>query len=405
MPVYKYKARDKFGKVIDGFMEASSSEMVASHLEGLGNIPVFVHEKKKNIVSLDSLPSFTGISREDLILFNRQLSALFSAGIPLLSSLNALSEQTENRRMKEVINTLRNDIEKGSSLSDALARHPKVFSALYLSMIQAGEMAGALDEILNRLATMAEYEKDTRARIKAATRYPKIVIITISVAFIALVTFVIPRFATMFAKFGGTLPLPTRVMIDINYIIHHYWYLVVAVTAAIGMGFHWYTNTKEGRLRWDGLMLRIPVFGPLFLKIAMSRFTHILGMLMRTGVPILDTLKITSDVVGNSLISQEVQKLRVSVIQGNGISQSLKESVVFTPMVTQMISAGEQSGKLDEMMAKVSEYYDLEVEYTLKNLSTLIEPVLIIIIGGMVFFLALSIFLPMWDMASLFRPR
>jgi type II secretory pathway component PulF len=405
MPAYKYKARDKFGKAVAGVMDASSSEMVAGRLEEIGSIPVFIQEKKKDVISLDFLQRYKGVSQEDLFLFNRQLGTLFSAGIPLLSSLKTLSEQTVSRRMKEIINTVTKDIEQGSSLSDALAGQPNVFSALNVSMIQAGETAGTLDEILDRLAIIAEYEKDTSEKIKAATRYPKMVILAISAAFFVLVTFVTPKFATMFAKFGGTLPLPTRVMIAINHIIHQYWYLMVVLAGSVALGFHWYTNTKEGRLRWDGLMLRIPVFGPLFMKIAMSRFALIFGMLMRSGISILDNLKIVSSTVGNTVISREIRKLRERVMEGSGISQPLKESEVFTPLVTQMISVGEQSGKLDEMMAKVSKYYDLEVEYTIKNLSTLIEPVLIIIIGGMVLFLALAVFLPMWDMASLFRPR
>ncbi|NQT55930.1 MAG: type II secretion system F family protein, partial [Desulfobacteraceae bacterium] len=399
MPIYKYKARDKFGKAVTGVMEALDSEMAASQVDDLGYIPVSIQEKKKDVISLDFLQRYIKVSVEDLILFSRQLSTLFSAGIPLLSGLNTLAEQTENKRMKETINTVRNDVEGGSSLSDALRKHPRVFSALYVGMIQAGETAGTLDEILDRLATITEHEKDTRARIKEATRYPKMVITAISAAFIVLVTFVIPKFATMFNKLGGTLPLPTRVMININHIIHHYWYLMVVVTAAIVLGFRWYTNTRSGRLKWDGLKLRIPVFGPLFLKIAMSRFTHILGMLMRSGVPILDILEITSATVDNTVIIQEIHKLRESVMEGSGLSQPLKKSGIFTPTVTQMISVGEQSGKLDEMMDKVSKYYDLEVEYTIKNLSTLIEPVLIVVIGGMVLFLALAIFLPMWDMA------
>jgi len=405
MTAYKYKARDKFGKAIDGVMDASNPEMAADQVEDLGYIPVSIQEKKKDVISLDFLQRYRKVSVEDLILFTRQLSTMISAGIPMLSGLNTLAEQAEDKRMKETINTIRNDIEEGSSLSDALSKHPRVFSQLYVGMIQAGETAGTLDEILDRLAAITEHEKDTRARIRAATSYPKMVITAISVAFIVLVTFVIPKFATMFTKFGGTLPLPTRVMIGLNYIILHYWYLMVAVTAAIALGFHWYINTESGRLRWDGLKLRIPVFGPLFLKVAMSRFTHILGMLMRSGVPILATLKITSATVDNTVIIREVQKLRESVKEGSGLAQTLKESGIFTPMVTQMISVGEQSGKMDEMMDKVSQYYDLEVEYTIKNLSTLIEPVLIVIIGGMVLFLALAIFLPMWDMASLFRPQ
>lgn len=399
MPAYRYAARDKFGKAINGVMEASGDEMVATKLDGLGYTPVSIQEKKKDIISLDSLQRYRGVSLEDLILFNRQFSTLVSAGIPMLSSLNALSEQTENKTMKGVINTIRNDIEGGSSLSDALARHPKVFSSLYVSMIQAGETAGSLDEILDRLATLAEHEKDTRAKMRAATLYPKIVVTAISAAFIVLVTFVVPRFAAMFSRFEATLPLPTRVMIGINDIVHHYWYLMIIVPAAIVLGFHWYINTEKGKLRWDGLKIRVPIFGPLFLKIAMSRFTHILGMLMRSGVPILDTLEIASATVANTVISRELEKLRESVRGGSELSEPLKRSGVFTPMVVQMISVGEQSGKLDEMMPKVSQQYDLEAEYTIKNLSTLIEPALIITIGAIVLFLALAIFLPMWDMA------
>ena len=401
MTAFKYKARDKFGKAINGVLEASSPEMVASQLEGLGNIPVFIQEKKKDIISFDFLQRRAGVRLEDLILFSRQLSTLVGAGIPLLSSLDALSEQTESKRMKEVINTVKNDIEGGNSLSDALARHPTVFSGLYVSMIQAGEVTGALDEILDRLATITEYEKDTRARIKTATMYPKIVVIAMSTAFIILVTFVVPRFAAMFSRFEATLPLPTRIMIGISDVFRDYWFVMLLVASFVVMGFHWYTITKWGRLRWDDLKLRTPVFGPLFLKIAMSRFTHILGMLMRSGIHILETLEIASATTGNSVISKELEKLRESVREGSGLSEPLKQSGVFTPMVVQMISVGEQSGKLDEMMAKVSQYYELEVEYTIKNLSTLIEPALIVGIGGMVLFMALAIFLPMWDMARI----
>jgi type II secretory pathway component PulF len=301
--------------------------------------------------------------------------------------------------MKGVINTIMKDIEGGSFLSEALVKHPKVFPALYVSMIKAGEAAGTLDEILERLATLTEHEKDIRTKIKAATFYPRIVVAVISGAFIILMTFVVPRFAAIFSRFKATLPLPTRIMIGINDIFHHYWYLMIILLAAIVLGFHWYTNTETGRLKWDSLKIRVPIFGPLFLKVAMSRFAHILGMLMRSGVAILDTLEIASATVANKVLSQEINKLREGVKEGRGLSEPLKESGVFPPIVVQMISVGEQSGKLAEMMPKVSQHYDLEVEYTIKNLSTLIEPVLIITIGGIVLFLALAIFLPMWDMA------
>jgi len=399
MPVYKYKARDRFGRATHGIMEAPGYEMAAIQLDRLGYTPVSINEKKKDSISSAFLWRYRRFSLEDLILFSRQLSTLLGAGIPLLRGLDVLSEQTEKKRIKEVTNTIKKDIEGGSSLADALSRHPEVFPALYVSMIQAGETAGTLDEILDRLAALNEHEKDTRARIKEATRYPKIVVTSISVAFVVLVSFVVPRFAAMFSRFGATLPLPTRIMIGISHVFRDYWFVMIIVASLIALGFRWYTNTKSGRLRWDGLMLQIPVFGPLFLKITVSRFTHILGMLLRSGVHILDSLKIASATTGNTVISQELDKLRESVREGGGLSQQLRESRVFTPIVVQMLSVGEESGKMDEMLAKVSQYYELEADYTIKNLSSLIEPALIITIGGMVLFLALGIFLPMWDMA------
>jgi MSHA biogenesis protein MshG len=398
MPIYKYKARDKSGKAINGVMEAAGYQMVAGKLDGLGYIPVFI-EKKKNIISSDSLWRYRGVSLEDLILFSRQLSTLFGAGVPLLAALHVLAEQTESRGMKAAIEAAKEDIEGGSTFSDALSKHPKVFSQLYISMIRVGEATGLLDAVLDRLASLAEHEKDTRARIKTATRYPKIVVFTISSAFIILMTFVIPQFAKMYLQFKATLPLPTRIMIGMSHAFSDYWFVMLVVVSLVALGFHWYTNTKCGRVIWDGIKLRIPVFGPLILKIAMTRFAHTFGMLMQSGIPILDALKITSATAGNVIICREVEGLRESVRGGTELSKAIKQSGVFTPMVVQMISVGEQAGKMDEMMGKVSQYYDLEIEYTIKNLSTLIEPVLIITIGAMVLFLALAIFLPMWDMA------
>ena len=399
MPTYKYKARDESGKAVNGVMEAAGYQMVAGKLDGLGYIPVFI-EKKKDIISLDFLQRHRGVSLEDLILFSRQLSTLFGAGVPLLAALHILAEQTENRRMKAAIEGAKGDIEGGSTFSDALSKHPKVFSQLYISMIRVGEATGLLDAVLDRLANLAEHEKDTRARIKAATRYPKIVVFTISSAFIILMTFVVPQFAKMYSQFKATLPLPTRIMIGMSHAFRDYWFVMLVVASLVALGFHWYTNTKCGRVAWDGIKLRIPVCGPLILKIAMTRFAHTFGMLMQSGIPILDTLKITSATAGNVVICREVEGLRESVKGGTGLSQAIKQSGVFSPMVVQMISVGEQAGKMDEMMGKVSQYYDLEIGYTIKNLSTLIEPVLIITIGAMVLFLALAIFLPMWDMAK-----
>lgn len=405
MPNFRYKARDKYGALFVGTFETNGKEAVAGHLDSLGYIPVSIEEETPSVSLTELLSQFETITSGDLIIFSRQLATLIGAGIPFMASFNALEEQTENPKLKKVINQVRREVEGGSTFADALAKHLKVFSSLYVSMVKAGETGGVLDEILNRLATLAEHEAETRARIKAATRYPKIVLVALVVAFGILVSFVIPKFAALYANFNAKLPLPTRIMIGINTAVHRFGLVILAAIALAVFGFWKHINTPAGRLWWDGFKLKIPIFGPIFMKSALSRFARVFGTLTRSGLPVLQTLEIVSETVGNVVIARIVDNIRDSARQGRGIVQPMKVSKIFPPIVVQMVAVGEESGKMEEMLTKVSEYYDRDVDYAIKNLSSSLEPLLLVVIGGVILFLALAIFLPWWNLINVVKGR
>jgi len=402
MPNYRYRARDKYGALFTGRLETSGRDAVAAQLDSLGYYPVSIKEERHslNIDLSDLLSRFEPIKSEDMIIFSRQLSTLIGAGIPFLSSFDALMEQTSSRKLREVIGQVRRHVEGGSSFSDALSKYPAVFSSLYVSMVRAGEAGGVLDETLDRLAFWAEREAETRARIKAATRYPKIVIGTLAIAFAILVYFVIPKFAALYDSFHAKLPLPTRILIQMNYVIQHYGLFVLAALVLAVLGVKHYIRTDMGRRRWDGIKLKIPVFGTIFLKVALSRFARTFGMLTRSGLPLLQTLDIVAGTVGNVVLSRVVDNIRDAAREGRGVIQPMRISKIFPPLVLQMVAAGEETGRMEQMMAKVSEYYDRDVDYAIKNLSTTLEPVLLTIIGGAVLFLALAIFMPWWNLVN-----
>lgn len=403
MPVYQYKARDKFGSLFVGTIESSRKETVAEQLDRLGYIPVRIEEQRTNIFTEFFFDRFQKITLQDMIVFTRQMATLISAGLPFTMSFDALIGQADNRRLRGVLSKVKMKVEGGSTLADAMAKHPKVFSELYVNMIRAGEVSGMLDEILFRLAGLLEHEAETRARVKAAIRYPVIVIVTLCAAFLILMAFVIPRFAAIYANFRAQLPLPTRIMIAINHIATNYWYLIIGPIIIAIVGLKKYIDTEPGRLWRDGLKIRLPIFGPIFLKIAMSRFARIFGTLIKSGLPILQTLDIVSTTIGNTVISRVVDNIRDSAREGSGISEPMRVSKIFPPIVVQMVAIGEETGNMEQMLIKVSDYYDMEVEYAIRNLSTAIEPLLLLIIGGAVLLLALAIFMPWWNLMSLFK--
>ena len=405
MPVFKYRVRDRSGRALVGTIDAPTPQMAGDRLYHLGYLPVQIEQKESSASS--SLAGlwypFQKVKLEELIFFSQQLSVLYKAGLPLLTGLKGLTEQIENKRLKTILEAIGPQIEGGSALFEALSAYPDVFSPVYVHMIRAGETAGRLGESLDRFVTLADRELRTRQRVKEATRYPKIVILALVIAFGVLIAFVIPRFADVFSRFHTPLPLPTRVMIGINTIVHKYWYLIVlAFLGAAGL-LKIYLGTNQGRYFWNRLKMRIPIFGPLFLKIALSRFSYIFVLLNRSGVPILQTLEITSSTIDNPLLSQALEIIGEKIKEGKSLTDSMKESGQFTPLVVQMVGVGESSGSLDNMLMRVTDFYDLEVENAIKKLSTYIEPALTVVLGVAVLFLALAVFLPWWNIAQLFR--
>jgi type II secretory pathway component PulF len=405
MPNFKYRVRDRSGKAIAGTIDAPNLQNAGDRLFQLGYFPINI-EEEGNAVSLnpsDLWQRFQKVKLEDLIFFSQQLSTLYKAGVPLLTGLRSLAEQTENKKFKAILGTISQQVERGSTLFEAMSRYPQVFSPVYVNMIRAGETSGMLGQSLDRFVTLADRELKTRQRVKEATRYPKIVILSLGIASAVLIVFVIPRFAEVFSRFNTPLPLPTRVMIGINNVFQTYWYLVLVALFGIPFMIRHYIRTEKGRYFWDKLKTRIPVFGPLFLKIALSRFAYIFVMMNRSGIPILQTLEITSSTIDNVILSQSIEEIGRKVKEGSSLTDAMTESGRFTPLVIQMLSVGESSGTLDEMLMRLSEYYDMEVENSIKKLSTYVEPTLTLFLGVVVLFLALAVFLPWWNLASLFR--
>ena len=404
MPIFKYRVRDKFGNPVIGTIDAPNLQVAGDQLYGSGYLPISI-EKAEEALSLsvnlsDLLMRFQKVKLEEIILFSQQLSTLYKAGLPLLSGLESITEQIKSQKFRNILEDIRKQIEGGSTLHGAMAKHPEVFSGIYVNMIRAGETSGMLGESLDRFVTLADRELRTRQRVKEATRYPKVVIFSLIVAFAVLIVFVFPRFAQVFAQFKIPLPLPTRIMLGINEVFQSYWYLVLIVIFGIPILINRYLRTEKGRSSWDKLKMRVPVFGPLFLKIALSRFSYTFAMLNRSGIPILQTLEITSSTINNITLSQAVGEISRKVKEGRGLADSMRDTKMFTPLVIQMVSVGESSGTLDSMLTRITEYYDIEVENMVKKMSTYIEPFLTLFLGVAVLLLALAVFLPWWNMAK-----
>jgi len=405
MPNFRYSVRDRSGKAVAGTIDAPTLQNAGERLYQLGYFPIQIEEEGKAVsLGLSSIwQRFQKMKLEDLIFFSEQLSTLYKAGLPLLTGLKSLMEQAENRKLKPVLEGIYRQIEGGNTLFGAMSKYPDVYPPVYLNLIRAGETSGMLGESLDRFVILADRELRARQRVKEATRYPKMVIGALVIAFAVLVTFVIPRFAEVFARFNTPLPLPTRVMIGINNVLHTYWYLFLCPLIGIPLLFRHYIRTEKGKYSWDELKTRIPMLGPIFLKIALTRFTYIFVMLNRSGIPILQTLEITSTAIENVPLSESIKEISLKVKEGKSLTESMRESGKFTPLIIQMVSVGETSGTLDKMLMQVTEYYDREVENGIKKLSTYVEPTLTLLLGIVVLLLALAIFLPWWNMASLFR--
>lgn len=403
MPPFTYKALTEDGSYVSGTMEADSQSVLADKLESMGYIPLSISEKKAAVSFSDLASRLERVKADDLIFFTRQLLAIIKAGIPLIRGLKALEEQTEDKKLKGLISVVAEDVDRGKSFSDALSMHPRVFSELYVNMIKAGETGGDLDAILGRLVAMLEFSRKTAASVKAAMRYPVIVVVALCVAFGIVVTFVIPRFAVIFENSMVQLPIPTRIMMLLNSMIQDYWHYGVLGIGLLAVASFMYMRQESGRMNWDRLKLKIPILGPLFLKIYASRFSNMMETLSRSGVPIVISLGIVSRTVGNMHVASKIRGIAEKVEQGSGIGDSLRESGIFPPLVAQMASTGEEAGALDDMLQEVTNYYETEIEYAVSRMSSLVEPILTVSLGIMVLFMALAIFLPWWDMIKVFK--
>jgi len=403
MPTYNYKARDKFGKAVTGLMSAESEDAISSKLKQMGYAPISIKEAGEEEQIERFLDKFRRVKFADLNMFMRQFATLQRAGLPILLSLGALREQVSNITLKNAIAQMIRDIEAGSPLSSSLEKHPKIFNTLYINMIKSGEASGNLDEVLDRLAVLGEHDEKIKTRMKSATRYPVLVIVSILIGFLILTTFVVPRFANIYGQLDVALPLPTQILIWLNYAITKFWWLTLIIISGLITAFIKFINTKGGRVWWDTVKLKTPVFGPLVLKLSMSRFARTTSILMRSGLPLLEILELVSGSVGNEVIARTVDNIEVSVNEGRGMTEPMKVSGMFPPIIIQMVAVGEQTGKIDELLLHVSNYYDSQVDYTIDNFASLIEPILIFVLGCAVLMMALGIFLPMWNLMSLFR--
>ncbi|MEX2555703.1 MAG: type II secretion system F family protein [Actinomycetota bacterium] len=399
---FAYKVRDRGGKLVSGTLEADSQAAVSTKLRQMGFAPILIEEHKTSMAKMEiKLPWGGKVKQKDLAVFSRQFATMINSGLSLLRALNILSEQTENPNFARVISEVRSDVEKGMSLSQAVAKHPKVFKRLYVAMIRAGEIGGVLDSVLLRLAENLEKDLTLRQKIKSAMTYPAVVFCLVILIMIGMLIFVVPTFKNLYRDLGGDLPLPTRVLVALSDKAKQFWYIVAALMVGSFVGLRRWVNTEKGRGRWDALKLRAPIFGQLVHKSALSRFARTLSVLMRSGVPILQSLEIVQETVNNVVVSNAVRDVAASVKEGESIAKPLERHGTFPPMVVQMIAVGEETGALDTMLAKIADFYDQEVEATVEALTSLIEPVLIAVMGVVVGGMVVALYMPMFNIINL----
>jgi type IV pilus assembly protein PilC len=398
---FDYKVRDRAGKLVEGQLEGDSMALVVGKLREMGYMPISVTPKAKvNLNTEISIPGLTNrVKLSEVAVATRQLATMIDSGLSVVRALSVLSSQVENKELARVLGDVRTDVERGSSLSAAVSKHPKVFSQLFVTMVQAGEVGGSLDKVLLDLATTMEKQAALMRSIRGAMTYPAVVMCVMCVIFLALLIFIVPIFKNLFSSLHATLPAPTLVIIHISNIVLS-WRAIIVVIAIIGgvMAFRRWISTESGRAKWDRFKLRPPVFGQLMHKTAIARFSGTLASLVSSGVPILESLDIVSETAGNVSVGSVLQEAKQGVREGRPLADVLKEHPDIIPsLVVQMIEVGEQTGALDSMLRKVADFYDGEVESTVANLTSLLEPMLTVVMGVGVGIMVISMYLPMFD--------
>jgi type IV pilus assembly protein PilC len=401
LPVFTYKARDRSGDILQDQIEGNDAMSVASALRRQGLLVIDV--KEQGVGQKDILEPFKRVRLSDLVVFTRQFATMIDAGLPIVRAIYVLSEQTANEKLKDTIDAVRKEIEAGLALSEALEKHPKVFPRLYVEMVRAGEIGGMLDGVLLRIAEQLEKDQELRRKVRSAMAYPTVVLVLAILAASFMLVFIVPIFARMFEDLGGTLPLPTRVAMGLSDVLTSPFGILIyaAMGAGVFLFLRW-RKTEDGRKAVDPAMLKIPFkVGDIIQKVALARFAHTLGALSAAGVPILQALEITATSAGNNVIEKALLESREAIREGLPIYQPLEKEPVFPPMVTRMIAVGEETGDIDGMLAKIAEFYESEVDAAVKALTSIIEPLMIVVVGAIVGAIIIAMYLPMFRIFEL----
>jgi len=399
MPVFKWQGKNRQGEVIRGEMEAANSAAAVLSLRKQQIVPLQVKAEKAKSLNV-SIQFMSRITEKEVAVFTRQLATMIDSGLPLVQSLEILANQQENQKFKDTLMAVKSEVEGGSTFSDALRKHPKAFDDLYTNLVTAGEIGGTLDIILNRLSQYMEKSIALKKRVKGAMIYPAAILGVCVLVVVVLLVFVIPVFEKMFRGFGAALPAPTQFVIALSNFMKANVYYMIAGMAAFVFLFRRYYRTTSGRKMVDRALLKLPVFGDLLLKIATARFTRTLGTLVSSGVPILDGLMITAKASGNKVIEEAILKTRISISEGKTIAEPLEQSQVFSGMVVQMIGVGESTGSLDAMLNKIADFYDEEVDATVAALTSLLEPLMMVVLGVLIGGMMVAMYLPIFKMAT-----
>lgn len=410
MASFNYVGRNTNGGQVKGFINAANAAAVAEQLSKQKIIPISIEpaKNKKETTDLQNIDigellGFGGVSLDDLIVFCRQMYALVRSGVPILRAINGMVESSTSPKLKVALADIAQQLEGGFALSSAFNQHPKLFTPLFISLVHVGENTGKLEDAFAKLATYFEREQDTRKRIKAALRYPSFVLGAIGIAIVILNIFVIPTFADMFSKLGADLPWATKALISSSNFFLDYWpHLLVAMIGSF-FGIRAYLKTKNGLYRWDKLKTRLPIVGSIIERSILARFSHSFSIVLKAGVPMTSGLTLVSEAVDNTFMSKKIIAMRLAIESGESLLRSAVASTLFTPLVLQMIAVGEETGRVDELLEEVGDYYEREVDYELSTLTAKIEPILVAVVASMVMILALGIFTPMWDMMSAFQ--
>lgn len=397
MPTFKYIAKENTGKTVSGVLTYSDRSLLIEALRKKGLVIISITETARK----DPVFSFGKVKLEDIVIFSRQLATMVDSGIPLVQALDILCEQIEKPNFKKIIAKIRDDIETGSSLSDAFSKHPAVFSPLYINMVKAGESSGALDDILDRLATYLEKTNTLQRKVKSSLIYPAVVITMALLITLVMLLKVIPTFKGIFSMLGGQLPLPTRILIAISDTIRDMFLYLVAVVIVFAFTLKKYLKTARGKANVDMLSLKIPILGQLFRKVAVAKFTRTLATLVKSGVPILVSLEIVGKTSGNAVIEKAVDSVRTGIKEGESIALPLAKSGAFPPMVVRMINVGEQTGQLEKMLGKIADFYDEQVDVAVSGLTSLIEPLIIAFLGILIGGIVIAMFLPVFKLTEI----